>query len=42
MTARRGFELAAKDLSAGVHTTVPDGLEGTATAQVLIRIKSQG
>jgi hypothetical protein len=40
-----GFELVAEDLSADVHTitlTVPDGLEGTATAHVSIRITSQG
>jgi hypothetical protein len=41
----RGFELVAEDLSTGVHTitlTVPDGLDGTATAHVSIRITSQG
>jgi hypothetical protein len=39
----RGFELVAEQLSAGFHTitvTVPDGVEGTTTAQVSIRVTS--
>jgi hypothetical protein len=37
----RGFELIATDLSHGTHTlslTAPDGLEGTTTAEVSIKV----
>jgi hypothetical protein len=40
----RGFELVTEDLTAGVHAitlTVPDGLGGTTTAHVSIRVTSQ-
>jgi hypothetical protein len=39
----RGFELVAEQLSAGFHTitvTVPDGVAGTTTAHVSIRVTS--
>jgi hypothetical protein len=39
----RGFELVAEQLSAGFHTitvTVPDGVGGTTTAHVSIRVTS--
>jgi hypothetical protein len=37
----RGFELVAQDLSPGFHTielTMPDGVDGVATAQVSLRV----